>query len=202
MVTEQRRAHRGREPAWGTLGSSCERGGAGWKPGGCLRLVQRMGEEGGGPRRRGRPGRRKCRRFQRRELVLGPRHARTLGWTASPYSSDHSSIPQRLQTGSLLAVAVLKEARELSPLERQDLSWPRGLQGDQSSCTDDKDNERIKKKSLCRFPNPQTHPQPPVSGSQLLYFSFYFIFMPCPKHAEVPGPGIEPAPQQRPEPQQ
>ena len=45
-------------------------------------------------------------------------------------------------------MTVLKEARELGRPERQDPSWPRGLQGDQSSCKDEKLKEkkgRIKK---------------------------------------------------------
>ena len=36
----------------------------------------------------------------------------------------------------------------------------------------------------------------------LIYFKAFFFFWLCPWHVEVPGAGIEPIPQQQPEPQQ
>ena len=41
---------------------------------------------------------------------------------------------------------------------------------------------------------------------KMIHFQFYmfllFIFWPCPQHVQVPRPGIEPMPQQQPEPLQ
>ena len=36
----------------------------------------------------------------------------------------------------------------------------------------------------------------------MVLFIYYYYFQPHPKHVEVPGPGIKPAPQQQCEPQQ
>lgn len=78
-----------------------------------------------------------------------------------------------------MAVTALKEPIEPSCLERQDPSWPRGLQGDQSSCKKKKKKEKKKKESNNRssdFLGPKPR-YPQVSGSGLLYF--------CPSHIQL-----------------
>ena len=65
-----------------------------------------------------------------------------------------------------MAVTALKEPLEPSCLERQDPSWPRGLQGDQSSCKKKK-KESNSRSSDFLGPKPR---YPQVSGSGLLYF--------------------------------
>ena len=83
-----------------------------------------------------------------------------------------------------MAVTALKEPIEPSCLERQDPSWPRGLQGDQSSCKKKKKKEKKKRRKKKKESNNRSSDflgpkprYPQVSGSGLLYF--------CPSHIQL-----------------
>lgn len=80
-----------------------------------------------------------------RERAWGPR--RHLG---HPHSSDCTAVPQGLHRGCLLAVTAVQEAREPSRPGRQDPPWPRGLQGDQTGCK----NEKNRRGRRSGFPSP------------------------------------------------
>ena len=53
-----------------------------------------------------------------------------------------------------------------------------------------------------RLSGNKVHPCFPCNFVYNFTILFYLFCWLCPQHAEVPGPGIEPMPQQQPEPQQ